>query len=369
MINFPKTGIPFILALICAGCTGTVFDSKRIDYRSAGKLPPLEVPPDLTQPKKEERFSIPDGKSTSYSAYNAERSGQAKSGNSDVLPVFPDARMERAGSERWVVVKDTPERLWPGIKDFWQEQGFIMKLEMPDVGVMETDWAENRSKIPQDGVRNLVGRVFDNLYSTAERDKYRTRLERGIVPGTTEIYVSHRGVAEVYTSAQKDQTRWQPRPPDPELEAEMLGRMLVRFGVQEERVKTLIANPPVGDRARLVENKDGADLLNVIDPFDRAWRRVGLALDRVGFTVEDRNREQGYYFVRYVDPEIDQRQAAKGFLSRLFTNADDKKALQYRIAVKDEKTTSQVQVQSKDGVVDKSPTGRKILALLFDQLK
>jgi outer membrane protein assembly factor BamC len=371
MIKFTKAGILVTLAMLCAGCsTSSMIESKKIDYRSAGKLPPLEIPPDLTQPRRDDRFAVPEGKgATSYSAYATERGGQPRAGNTDLLPALAKVRIDRAGSQRWLVVPGTPEKLWNPVRDFWQEVGFIIKLEVPEAGVMETDWAENREKIPQDAIRTFLGKFMDGLYSSGERDKFRTRLERGVEPGTTEIYVSHRGVQEVFSDSSRIQTVWKPKPSDPELEAEMLGRMLVRFGVPEERARALVAEPSKDQRARIVDIADGSGLLEVTEPFDRAWRRVGLALDRVGFTVEDRDRSRGLYFVRYVDPDIDQRQAEKGFFSRLFSKSDEKTAEQYRVAVKDEKTLSKVQVQSKDGATDNSPAARKILALLLDQLK
>ena len=132
----------------------------------------------------------------------------------------------------WLVVAGTPDQVWPMIKDFWQETGFLVNVEVPEAGVMETDWAENRAKIGEDIIRSTLGKMFDSLYSTAERDKFRTRIEPGAEPGTVDIFISHRGMYEVYISEGKYQTRWQPREADPELEAEMLRRLMVRFGTE-----------------------------------------------------------------------------------------------------------------------------------------
>jgi hypothetical protein len=194
-----------------------------------------------------------------------------------------------------------------------------VNVEIPEAGIMETDWAENRAKLPQDVIRGTLGKVFDSLYSTAERDKFRTRLEKSAETGMVEIYISHRGMYEVYTNEGKTDTRWQPRPADPELEAEMLRRLMVRLGVEESRAKTMMAGEQRQDRAKLSRATDGAGALLLEEAFDRAWRRVGLALDRVGFTVEDRDRSQGLYFVRYVDPEVDgkKKDEDKGFISKL----------------------------------------------------
>jgi outer membrane protein assembly factor BamC len=357
-----------------AACSSFEIPSKKVDYKSAGKIQPLEVPPDLVRPSADDRFTVPDvnpKSAATFSAYNRDRSGKptGTSDASSVLPSIGEARVERAGTQRWLVVKGDPAKLWPVVKDFWQETGFIVNVEMPEAGVMETDWAENRAKIPDGFIRNTLGKLLDSVYSTSERDKFRTRLERGPEAGSTEIYISHRGMEEVYTSTAKEETKWQPRPPDPELEAEMLRRLMVRFGVQEERAKQqLVATSNTVPRATLTR---GQGTLALNEQFDRAWRRVGLALDRVGFTVEDRDRSKGLYFVRYIDPDTDNKSADKGWLSKLkFWGGNDKtKTEQYRILVKGAEEGAEVNVLNKEGVRDRSETAGRILSLLYDQLK
>ncbi len=219
-----------------------------------------------------------------------------------MLPAGENVRIERSGTQRWIVARGDPAQLWVTVKDFWQENGFVIAQENPTAGTMETDWAEDRAKIPQDGVRSILGKFMDGMYSTPERDKFRTRLELGSDPGTTDIFISHRGMYEIFVEEGKERTVWQPRPADPNLEAEMLRRLMVKLGVQETKAKTEVAAAPQEERAKLVRGADGISQLELDDDVDRAWRRVGLALDRVGFTVEDRDRSQGVYFVRYVDP-------------------------------------------------------------------
>ena len=372
-----RTGI---LLVMLTACNGSLLEPKRIEYKTAGSgsaVPTLEVPPDLTSPTRDDRYAVPDigGKGTAtFSAYTAERSPQARAQqNSEVLPEVEKARIERAGTQRWLVATGSPDKLWGPVKEFWQETGFLIKLELPDAGVMETDWAENRAKIQQDFIRNLLGKVIDSVYSTAERDKFRTRLERGSTPGTTDIFISHRGMYEIYVSEGKDQTKWQPRPADPELEAEMLRRLMIRLGSEEKRANAALqaAHEKPVERARLSRGSDGAGTLEVEESFDRAWRRVGLALDRVGFTVEDRDRSRGLYFVRYVDPESDNEKKDDGFFSRLnpFKGSAAKAQTQFRIFVGEAGSRSTVQVLSLEGGVDQSETSKKILNLLYDQLK
>src|SRR5574343_1002900 len=318
-----------LLAVSLAGCS-MLPDSRKIEYKSAGKVPMLEVPPDLSQVAKDERFLVPDaaGKgSATFSAYSADRTPAAQAQNSVVLPQVDKVRGERSGTQRWLVVAAPADKLWDSVKDFWQETGFIINVERPDAGLMETDWAENRAKIPDDIIRNTIGKLLDSLYSTGERDKFRTRFEPGSEPGTTDIFVSHRGMEEVYTSSAKDDTRWQPRAADPELEAEMLRRLMVRLGSEEKRAEASLASVKAEPRAKLAKSDDGAGTLEVFERFDRASRRIGLALDRVGFNVEDRDRSKGLYFVRYVDPDADNKKEDKGWLSKLsFWKSDDKPA-------------------------------------------
>lgn len=354
------------VALAVAGCE--LMETKKIDYKSAGKAPPLEVPPDLTAPTGDNRYAIPDvggAGSATYSAYSKDRTEKPAAG-SVLLPEQEKARIERAGSQRWLVVAATPEQVWPVVKDFWQEIGFIINLESKETGVLETDWAENRAKIPQDAIRRTLGKVIEGLYSTPERDKFRTRIEKA-PGGGTEIYISHRGMIEVYATEGKDKTVWQPRPADPELEAEMLRRLMTRFGVEQSRAQALLAKQDTPERARIV----GA-ALEMDEAFDRAWRRVGLALDRVGFAVEDRDRSKGTYYVRYIDPQIDNASKKdEGLLSRLafWKDKKDTASPQVLIRVSESGDKSRVEVTGAEGKPADPATQKKIITLLHQELK
>jgi outer membrane protein assembly factor BamC len=364
--------------LLLGGCSGFndwLEGKEKTPYKTSSTLPPLEVPPDLTAPARDNRYLVPDTapepSSATLSGYQAERR-QAKPGTAGVLPQPQGMRIERAGSERWLVVEQPPEKLWPALKDFWQQNGFLIKTESPQSGVMETEWAESRPRIPQTGIRGLLSRATDDTYSTSLRDKFRTRLERTPDGKGTEVYISHFGMEEVYTnldagSGHGDQTRWQPRPADPGREAEFLQLLMVRLGEAPEEaaaaVKTAAGEP---QRAQIKKGVSG-ELLEVYEPFDRAWRRVGVALDRVGFTVEDRDRQKGVYFVRYADPEADANKP--GFFDRLFGTSRKLTTQQYQVRVSESGTATRVDVLNKDGAPSDSTSVQRILALLHEQLK
>jgi len=369
--------IASMLGLLLAGCGST--SNKGTDYRTqGGKIPSLEVPPDLTSPIADDRYVIPDSKATTFSTYNRERSSVPASGSA-VLPKIENAHIVRAGEQRWLVVKASPELVWSTTKEFWAENGFVLKRENPEAGIMETEWAENRAKIPQDVVRRTIGNLFGSLYDTGTRDKFRIRIEIGAEPGTTEVYLSHRGMEEIFTNTDNSSTAWQPRPADKELEAEMLARLMVKFGFAggldkagANSVSNAGATTAPANMARASYDKDKGGSLKVNEPFDRAWRRVGLALDRVGFTVEDRDRSKGLFFVRYIDPEAEAKSGQeKGFLDKMaFWRKDDPAAKpQYRVYVAETAGISEVVVQTADGKVDNSATAKRILGLLLEQLR
>ena len=354
-----------VAALAVSGCG--MLESKKIDYKSSTALPStLEVPPDLVSPTSDNRYAIPDVNSGATSASDFDRNRRAApAGSGALLPKQDNARIERAGSQRWLVVDATPQQVWTVIRDFWQEAGFIINLESPETGVMETDWAENRAKIPQDVVRRTLGKVLDGLYSTPERDKFRTRIEQGA--NGTEIYISHRGMMEVYENESSGRTVWQPRPADPELEAEMLSRLMVRFGVDKGSTDALLAATPAPEQARIVRNGPASEL-ELDEGFDQAWRRVGLALDRSGFAVEDRDRSRGIYFVRYIDPQADNdSKRDEGLLAKLaFWKSDNKAQTLQKLQI----VVASTGGQSRVSVVDAEPgTRERIVALLHKELK
>ncbi|HUD34902.1 MAG TPA: outer membrane protein assembly factor BamC [Variovorax sp.] len=353
-----------LLALVASLSACSVMQGDKIDYKSAGKAPTLEVPPDLTQLSRDNRYAVPGGAVTAsgFGAAAASAPGQPAAASS-----VGDVRIERAGNQRWLVVGRSADQLWEPVRDFWQENGFLLTIDQRNLGILETDWADNRAKLPQDVIRSTLGKLIDSVYSTGELDRFRTRLER--TPNGTEIYVSHRGMVEVYTSNQKDNTVWQPRPSDPELEAEFLRRLMVKLGVSQEQSKTLMATgtPVQTPRAATV---GGQPVVQIAEPFDRAWRRVGLALDRTGFTVEDRDRNAGTYFVRYVTPTTDRKEPS--IFSKILSfgrSKPNESPLKFRIVVKSQGETSTVSVQNEAGAPDTSADAQRIVQVIADDLK
>lgn len=360
------------VVLALSACASPSLEGDKIDYKSAVKGSTLEVPPDLTQLSRPSRYSQPGG-TVSATAFQADQAQQRSSGIAAAAQTavlsMGDVQIERNGNQRWLVVKRPSEALWEPVRQFWLDSGFVFTQEQPQLGLLETDWAENRAKLPQDIIRQTIGKAFDSLYSTGERDKFRTRLERS-AEGVTEIYISHRGMEEVYSTAQKDSTVWQPRPTDVELENEFLRRLMIKLGASKEQAQTLMSSAAQRPTlARSLVREGGIPAVEIDEPFDRAWRRVGLSLDRSGFTVEDRDRSQGLYFVRYVAPTDSAGKKEPGFFSKLFSSSESTSPpVKYRIAVQSVGNKSTVSVQNATGAPESSVHAQRIVKLLTDDL-
>ena len=351
----------------------SVTSSDTVDYKSTGAVrgPNLSYPPDLITTQADRRYIVQDGTAT-MSEYNAAVKKLAQL-RSNVMTGIPGMRIARDGERRWLVVEKPAPDLYPQVKDFWQENGFLLVIDSPSTGIMETDWAENRAKIAQDWIRSTIGGALDSIYDTGERDKYKTRLEVS-KPGETEIYITQRGAIERCTSDATGNcisTIWTSRPNDPELEAAFLARLMERLGMTQEQAKAMVAAPlgPKTPKAKFVQDGANKAHIELSAGFDRSWRDVGLALDRSNFTVEDRNRTAGVYYVRYVNSK--EVGDTKGFFTNLFSSKDDSslKAKKYQVVVKSaDENSANVYVQNADGKPENTPAGFQLLTLLTEQL-
>ena len=363
----------FAMALVLSSCK-SVTSNDTVDYKSSGAVrgPNLSYPPDLITAQADRRYIVQDGTAT-MSEYNAavKKSAQMRS---NVMTGIPGMRIAKDGERRWLVVEKPASELYPQVKDFWQENGFLLVVDSPSTGIMETDWAENRARIQQDWLRSKLNSILDSISDTGERDKYKTRLE-ATKPNETEIYITQKGaiekcVSDVTTTA-CDYTVWTTRPNDPELEAVFLARLMERLGMTQEQAKAMLATPlgPKTPKAKLIEEGANKAYIELSAGFDRSWRDVGFALDRSNFTVEDRNRSEGIYFVRYVNAK--DVGDAKGFFANLFSSKDDSKlqAKKYRVLVKSSgENSANVYVQDAEGKPENTPAGIQLLRILSDQL-
>ncbi len=350
------------LLLTLAGCS----TAANKDLPPAERVPPLVVPPDLNAPKSESEIGVPDaakGGTATYSGY----AGSASKANTLPLLTAPgDVRIERAGGQRWLVVKGEAQTLWPALKLFLQQNHLALEKENLATGILETEWTQDA----------LDRKILTSDAAPGTRDQFRLRLERGTTPGTTEIYLSHQGVVQI--GCDKNHL-WQLRPPEPEIEAEMLRRLMVFLGAQETQSKALLstdkATTTERPRATLTTGENHEiNIVRLSDDMDTAWRRVGLAIEHVGFVVEDRDRTKGLYYVRSSDAVKEAARSKKGFFSWFGGGNDQPLAQRYQISLvapstSDKLPTTDVQVLNAAGAVDTTAAAQRIVELLYQQLK
>ncbi len=371
------TALALATTVVCqlTGCS--TLEEEKINYKSASKpLPTLEVPPDLTQIKRDSRYFI-SGATSALAVANASAGPVRTSTDTGTATnQAGEARIDRMGNQRVLSINMSPNAVWEPLKEFWKENGFVLTLDQQDLGIMETDWAENRAKLPQDMLRKALGKVLDTFYSTGERDKFRTRVER--TAKGLEITITHRGMIEVYTGPLNSTTAWTARPTDPELEIEFLRRLMLKLGGQTSINASATVSTPMTSATTPVASGMAADVkvikvdklssIEIKDGFDRAWRRVGVAIDRTGFTVEDRDRAQGVFFVRYAPQGGPDKEP--GFFAKMFSSEKATPALaKYRIALTSKGEVSTVVVQAADGLPETSINAEKIIKLLADEIK
>ena len=366
--TLPLQALTALAALaVLAGCS--VLEEDKINYKSASKGNNLDVPPDLTQLRRDSRYMLESSSATASGFANAQTS--VRTSGTAVNALGP-VRMERSGNQRWLVVNQPVDKVWESVREFWTSNGFVLATDAAELGIMETDWAENRAKIPQDFLRRTLGKVLDGLYSSGERDRYRTRIERNS-NGGVDVFVTHRGMVEEFADGSKTKTVWMPRPADPELEIEFMRRLMVKLGATPQQAQQAQAQPAptaasAATLAKLV-TLDGQPALALADPIDRTWRRTGLALDRGGFTVEDRDRSRGLFDVRYVAPTANKEEP--GFFSRLFSSqsASASGPRRYQIQLTASGETTELRVRGQDGQAASAEDVQNIVQLLANQLR
>lgn len=370
-----------LVALVLAGCSApqALSDLGRIEYKTASQGQRLEVPPDLVSPKADERFAVPQRPGgTSLSEFNRARSGQGPLAEvkGAVLPQVQGVRIERDRDRRWMVIDQPPAKVWPVIREFWTATGFALVKDSAETGVLETDWNETRPPVPDSWLRAQLSRALGSIYTSGTRDKFLVRLEPA-ANGGTEVYLSHRRLEEVITGAQKDSTFWTQQPADPQLEAEFLRRMMLRFVPETVASAAMAASagsgaaaaPAVASAQRVTQiDREGQPALRLADSFDRSWRQVGVVLDRSGFTVDDRDRAKGVYFVRYVDPQREAR--ARGLLDRITgTTSKDLTSTLYQVRLQEDGSGTLLGILAADGKPVSSESDRRISAQIISVLR
>ena len=368
--------------VIMAGLTGCstldkinpLGNNKTSDYKTANLHRQLDIPPDLTTPQSNDEYSVPQVGGTTYSQYSqyadnhvqpAVQQQPVLAPTPGVLPGSNEAVLKRDGNTFWLSVKLPAQQVWPVVEAFWKKQGYSLILKDPSTGVMQTDWRSSHLKAPQGELDKVLGNLFGNDL-TGEMSMYTTRLERDINSDTTEIYISYHGAIE----ANGNESGWRALPPDPQSELGELMNLLQGFGVRKAEANIQLTQINAVNQPYAIMVNHGSSLI-IKEGFKNTWRRIGLALDREDFIVENRNKASGIYYVKYkheLPSHID-----NSWLSKIeFWKTTSPKNMvfgQYHVKVTGDKQSSLIQIQDVSGYPLNNDVARKIVALLDNQLK
>lgn len=362
---------------VIAGCgSSDKKDRPKTEYygsvmRSGG----LEIPPDLTQTDPDQNITLPAGADSSNGQASSGQQGGVLS-NRRVLAEPSNVTLMRDEDQRWLIVSAEPDIIWPELVEYWTKDGIELVINSPESGVIETEWLINYADFTSSFGKVFRG-ILNKVTESGRRDKYRISIDYGVEPGTTEVYVAHRGMEEIAlgpTRTQIPDYKWVKRPSDPSLELAIMRQIMVYLGVDEDEADSMAEQdlPEEVDKARLLIDDVDEPVLVLDDTFPRAWQRVGLALDRSGYIVVGRNRQQGGYLIELANPDLIEEKK-DGFFSRLFKrDKQDVEEILYKAQVrlvpqKDDKTL--IAIATEEGLHDSSETAISLLQQLYDQLK
>ena len=356
---------------VLAGCNvmdEVIGDTEQVDYKSTVRGDPLSLPPDLSSTQIKPSYQAPGG----YASANEYNKALAKANRDSaagakVLPDTPGLKIRSSGDNRWLEVSQDAGRVYPKLIDFWVDSGFTINKDNPQAGLIETDWAENRAKIPGSLLNRALGAIVNMVADSGERERFRTRIERA--NGATLVYINHERMVETPMDRDGTTFKWLPAKEDPGLNAAMLSRLMVFLGASRQQAEAQVRQSAAAAAApqRPMVLADSAALPLQMNQ-SQAYATVGSAINSAGFKVDSSDPQAGTYVVRYLDTDTGEKREAANFVSRLWGDKGNITPLPYTIAVTSEGSQSLVTVRNEQGQHDNSPTARRILTVLGERM-
>ena len=360
MKNLMIIGSVLFLSSGCSTVDNLTDTTNGINYKNNNSIKTLEFPPDLTTPKFDVAFTLPASGIVRASKINSKSVDRYSGRDLEVLTSSKNMRIGSSGTVRWLDVDAPANSLWPKLRDFWRSLGVNITKDEPRIGIMLTEWAENRAGLPKDWLRQALGKVLQGTFDAGTRDQYRIRVEK-IETNKTRIYLTHKGSEKIVTETG---VGWELRPPKHELEAEMLNR-LHAFLQGDKYTATKNTNESdatqTSSLATLV-TEDKRPILQVHESYKKAWARTGVMLERMGLSVESRKQSKGIYGVVYNGDEAIESKG--GFFSNLFKGKQTflTKGTAYQIHIRDAGRLTEVKAMDEEGKPLTADQAKKILA-------
>lgn len=381
-----KILLPRLLLILSAAALSACGSDggERPEYQGAEYYKNLEVPPDLTLHKTREELVIPQPSKSALSDYQADSKL-----NQRILPEFEGIRLKSEGSLYWLELDVAPEAAWPKLEAFWEHEGIRLLQDEPMLGFMETEWS-NRLVVDPDA--GLLTRMFNKLEPDL-LDRFRLRLETGDDRQHSRIYVSHAGM-ERFVEGDDDNRSisWRRRPSDPNLEREILGRLLLFAGLSENQRDSLLKDyrpyqsyvtyaenehHEDEDQSSLEEDRNQVAELSMRGSMDFVWRRTLRALDRLELSGIDADRDAGTIaFTSGKDIEMTQEDEQRDELSesswlmKLFRSSEETKtsSQQFTLKLTDQGGSVRLDLLDNRGMTADSARAQQIRQSLAQQL-
>ena len=362
-----------LLCLSLAACEKSL-DTRYLDA-SLGRS--LELPPDLSEVEVESSFELP----RVFSGDDPERR--------DAVPVLArveSMRLQGSGDFYWLEVEADVETLYGKVREFWANEGYRLVVDEPVIGTMTTDWIY-REEGGQDPDASWLKRLFEGENLAASQDQFRTRIER-VEDGPNRVYIAHRGtefqpgvVASDRNDAADqldDDLDWHFRRPEPELEIEMLSRLMVYLGMQQAAVEEQVENLKLFTPRAFyqIDIEENSPYLILKDVYGIAWNRVYHQLERLNFEIQLSEFKSGLIGegVIQVAAEVNKAAAEKtggGFFSLFSSSSDDEIEIRQFVLILSEEDheTTRIEIETMEGELDSSREGAAFLNLLYRYLR
>jgi len=339
----------FLFSLFISGCFSeeqkqTIKENRlalgevKINYYSDKSVTSLEIPPDLTTPSYQNSFRLSEYANVDENTVNLTNKN-INENEGEVLPEITDIKVIKSGTRKWLLVEKDSETVWNLSKDFLKQSGFAIKKSNKKIGIMETDYLENKPVIPGQSlglIRSFFANTIDNVsYTLPSVDSYRLRVEP-VDKKNTQVYLTLSSMREVVQGSGKtESTIWESKERDVGLETEMLYKLMVYLGSDSAKAKERILSAKENRKVKVtvLEGINGYSKMVFNLNFIETWDNLAWAIDQLNLELEDRDIKEKSFYLRAANPKD------LGIMSALFGDEPLKNTIQLSVNSLTENTT------------------------------
>lgn len=360
--------ISIILMLFTVSSCGLFGGDERPVYQGAEYYKNLEVPPDLTEPDTGGQLRVPKASDEALQRFRDNNKLETV-----ITPKFDGVRIVNYAGNSWLEIDNSVEFVWGRLLEFWEGEGISLVEIRPELGFMETDWVERL-----DANAGFFRSMFQR-FEPDQKDKFRVRVERFDYDNKTRLYIAHSRIERIVRGEYADEFIWETRPSDLEAEREIISRMALFAGKNEEQTLQLLNNyRPYSSLVKI--DRTNTTALTMTGSMDFVWRRAMRALDRMRMKdIREQKENNTIYFIvgDIADEDIhteDDDLSKSSWLMNLFTDVDEKTlatntSRHYRLEFTDVKGRIQIEVKDERDSQTSDDDGNVYGTALAEQLR